>query len=81
MLIVDRGKKFWDERIENKFQSTVLQLLKISGIFFFFFFLFTVVPMAYGSSQARGQITAAAVAYAIVMATLDLSCICSLCHC
>ena len=35
-------------------------------------------PVAYGSSRARGQITAAAEGYTTAMATLDLSCICHL---
>lgn len=34
--------------------------------------------MAYGGTWVRGQIAAAAEAYAIAMATLDLSCICDL---
>ena len=36
--------------------------------------------MAYGSSQARGHIKAAAVAFATTMATLDLRHICEV-HC
>ena len=36
--------------------------------------------MAYGLSRAKGQIRAAVAAYAIAMATLDLSCSCKLCH-
>ena len=38
-----------------------------------FFFPFTAAPAVYGSSQARGQIGAAAVTYATAMATPDLS--------
>ena len=37
-------------------------------------------PVAYGSSQAQGQIGAAPGAYATARATLDLSGICNLCH-
>jgi len=37
------------------------------------------VPVAYGRSQARGQIGAATEAYATAMAALDLSCFCDLC--
>ena len=37
-------------------------------LIFFFFFFFRVTPAAYGSSQARGQIRAAAAAYTTVMA-------------
>ena len=37
-------------------------------------------PTAYGSSQARGRIRAAAESYTTAMATLDLSHICNLCH-
>ena len=36
--------------------------------------------VAYGSSQARGSIEAAAAAYTTAMATTHLSCICNL-HC
>ena len=46
----------------------------------FFFFLFMATPVAYGSSQARGQIRAAAEVYITAMPTLDPSCICSLLH-
>ena len=43
----------------------------------FFFFLFTAIPAAHGSSQARGgQIGVAAVAYITITATLDLNCLC-----
>ena len=38
---------------------------------FFLFFIFTATPVAYGSSQARGRIGAAAAAYTIVTATPD----------
>ena len=37
-------------------------------------------PAAYGSSQARGPVKAAVEAYITATATLDPSCICSLCH-
>ena len=47
--------------------------IKLSG----FFFLMA-SPAAYGSSQARGQIRAAAVAYTTAKATPDLSYICDL---
>ena len=39
----------------------------------FFFFLFKAAPMAHGSSQARGQIRAAAEAYTTATAIPDLS--------
>ena len=48
-------------------------------VFNSFFFLFTAAPEACGSSQARGQIEAAAEAYTTATATPDLSCICNLC--
>ena len=56
--------------------------LEITLLFFFFFFcsLFRAVPTAYGGSQARGQIGAAAAAHATAMATPDPSCIWDLCH-
>ena len=47
---------------------------------FFFFFFPTATPVAYGSSQARSQIRAAAEADTSATATLDLGCICDL-HC
>ena len=50
----------------------------VTQIFFFSFFLFMATPEAYGSSQARGQIGAAAVAYATATAILDPSHICDL---
>ena len=47
---------------------------------FFFFFHFRDAPVAYGSSQARGQIgTAAARLYTTATATPDSSRICDLC--
>ena len=45
---------------------------------FFFFFLFGAVPTAYGSSQARGQIRAMAVAYTTATATWDPIHVCNL---
>ena len=47
---------------------------------FCFFSLFTATSEAYGSSQARGWIRAAAAAYAKTTATPDLSHICDLHH-
>ena len=44
----------------------------------FLFFIFRASLAAYGSSQARSRIGAAA-AYTTATATLDLSCICDLC--
>ena len=58
--------------LQNNLGSMVTQ------IFFFSFFLFMATPEAYGSSQARGQIGAAAVAYATATAILDPSHICDL---
>ena len=59
-------------------------------VFFFFFFLVLVLVlvlvfflgphMQHMGFQARGQIRAAAAAYARATATLDLSPICDLCH-
>ena len=53
-----------------------------SCVFFglFYFFLFRATPKAHGHSQARGQIRAAAEAYATTTATPDPSCIFDL-HC
>ena len=45
----------------SSFEHTTTMLLVQSNLFFFFFFwLFRATPAAYGSSQARGQIGAAA---------------------
>ena len=48
----------------------------LSGVGFFFFFFsgfsFLTVPMVYGSSQARDQIQATAVTYAVAVAMPDL---------
>ena len=50
-------------------------------VFFVCLFLFfTAIPVTYGSSWASGRIRAAAEAYATATATLDVSCICDLCH-
>ena len=40
--------------------STLLLGAQESAFFFFFFFLFRAAPVAYGSSQARGRISATA---------------------
>ena len=45
---------------------------------FFIFFIFMAVPVAYGSSQARGPTEAAAEAYATVTITWDPNHICNL---
>ena len=47
-------------------------------VMFLVFFMAT--PIAYGSSQARGQMGAAVRAYTTAMEALDLNCICDLCH-
>ena len=51
-----------------------------SFFLFFLFSLFMATPTAYGSSQARGQIRAAAEACATAIATVDGSHICDLRH-
>ena len=62
----------WGHKIEYR-QSPI----RFSFFFFFFFFLlFRTAPAAFRSSQARGQIRAAA--YATASGTRDLSCICDL---
>ena len=47
---------------------------------FFFFLLFWAAPVAYGRSQARGPIGAAAASLHTATATRDLSCVCNLNH-
>ena len=53
------------------------------GCLLFYFILFIyfcrAAPVAYGSSQARGQIRAVAAGYTTATAMPDLSCICDLC--
>ena len=44
---------------------------------YYYYFLFMTTPGAYGSSQAMGQIGAAAATYTTVTATSDLSHICA----
>ena len=53
--------------------KTKVGLLCFLFLFLFFFLIFRPTPEAYGSSQTRRQIRAAAVAYATVIATWDLS--------
>ena len=57
--------------------SKPLVVLIMSIVLFFFLMA---APEGCGSSQARGQIGAAAAAYTTAMATVDLSSICDLCH-
>ena len=52
----------------------------VSFLFFLFLFLFRAVPVANGSSQARGQIGAAAASLTTATPTWDLSSICDLHH-
>ena len=62
--------------VSNNFISVVDLLLLLLP--FFFFCLFGATPTAYGSSQARGQIGAVALAYTTATATPDPSLICDL---
>ena len=57
-----------------------LHMLVFFSRFFFFFFLFRAELMAYGSSQARGQIRGIALAYSTATAMRDPSCICNQHH-
>ena len=58
-----------------------LQILVLFFFFFFFVFcLFRAVPVAYGDSQARGQLELLLPAYTRSTATPDPSCICNLHH-
>ena len=54
----------------------------LKGLFYFilFYLLFRATPAAYGGSQARGQIRAAATAYTTATGMLDPSCVCDLHH-
>ena len=52
---------------------SLLSILSSHPLSFFFLVLLTAVPVAYGSSQAKGRIGAAAAAYATATATQDLS--------
>ena len=60
--------------------TCVLHIASNNCLVSFLFFLFMAAPAVYGSSQARGRIRAIDEAYAIAMATWDLSHICDLCH-
>ena len=71
--------KFWSWKLISRRKLPSDLYISLFS-FLFFFFLFTATPVAYGSSQARGQIGAAAEAYVTVTATLDPSCICNLHH-
>ena len=53
---------------------------EVRMVYTFFFSLFMAAPAAYASSQARGQIGAAAEAYATAIATLDTRRICNSHH-
>ena len=44
------------------------------------FFLFTAAPVAHESSLARVELELQLQAYITAIVTLDLSCICNLCH-
>ena len=57
-----------------------LAIRSLLCFFLFSFFKIRAPPFAYASSQARGQIRAAALAYATATAILDLNHICDL-HC
>ena len=61
-------------------QDLIISQVHPSHHHMFFFFLLMAAPAAYGSSQARVRIRATATAYAIGIATPDLSHICDLCH-
>ena len=51
-----------------------------AGIYYYYYLFFRAALMAYGSSQARGQIEVWPPAFATTTATRDLSCICDLHH-
>jgi len=59
--------------MQRRFVISHRELRKLRQGFHFFFFLFNTAPAAFGSSLARGQVRAAAMAYATAMATLDPS--------
>ena len=61
------------------FGCIILALFSSLNVSFVFFFFWLLLP-AYGSSQARGQIRAAAASHSHTIATLDLRCVCDL-HC
>ena len=69
-------------RIARSYGSSVFSfLVGVLSCFYLFIYLFIMAaPVAYGNSQAWGQIAAAAVTYTTAMATPDPSHICDLCH-
>ena len=62
-----------EQRLQRDLQSyqTTLNVVLVTKCLFFFFFLFKVESVAYGSTQVRRQIGAAAYVTASVTATLD----------
>ena len=64
-VLVQPGGNFFSSFFSFFLKYTVLDLD------FFFFFLFMVAPAAYGSSQTRGGIRAAAAGLTTATATLD----------
>ena len=67
--------------LEPSFSETARRRwLRWSPTFFFFFFLFGTTPAAYGSSQARGLISAIAAGLHTITAMWDPSRICELHH-
>ena len=61
LLVMLNIKEYQVYQLEILFQRTIMKFIKIyPSRSFFSFFLFGATPVAYGSSQARGQIRAAA---------------------
>ena len=58
------------------FKVAIRKIYLFIYLFIFIYYLFRVTPTAYGSSQARGQIRAAA--YVTATAMQDQSCVCDL---
>ena len=66
---------------QSKFKFCFLEFSGIFfKVFFFFFFLFAAIPVAYGSSGARGQIRATAASLHHSHSTWDRSRVCNLHH-
>ena len=67
-----------ESQLPSSSQSLNRSLSSASEDFYIYVLLFKAIPVAYGNSQARSQIGAAAGAYATATATPDLNRFCDL---
>ena len=76
------GERFlvWWEKFMVWQLVLVHKFMSCFSLEYFFFLIFRSVSIAYGGSQARGQIWAIALSYATTTATQDPSYVCNLLH-